>query len=197
MKKVQLNLLAAGVLALSLGACSSTNTDTTTATTTEPVTTTAPTTGTDASATSPATDANSFPVMAASSDLFETRSSELAGSRALHPAVRIFAKIMRDDHGKTSEELRSLAAKKNITLPTTMLPVHQRLMEPMNEVNIGEKFDKRYMEAQITVHEQAITLYENAVTNEQDADWRAFAGRVLPRLRDHLVLAKKAKDALD
>ena len=197
MKKFQLNLLAAGVLALSLGACSSTNTDTTTATTTEPVTTTAPTTGTDATATTPATDANSFPVMAASSDLFETRSSELAGSRALHPAVRIFAKMMRDDHGGTSEELKSLATKKNITLPATMLPVHQRLLEPMSETGIGEKFDKRYMDAQIDAHEEAITVYENAASKEPDAELRAFAGRRLPKLRDHLVMAKKAKDSLD
>ena len=195
MKKSILPFLAAGALVCSLGACSSSNTATSSGTATS--TTTTPTTGTDGTATSPATNANSFAVMAGSSDLFQFQSNELARSRALHPSVRIFAKMMRDDHGGTSEELKSLAAKKNITLPATMLPVHQRLLEPMSETGIGEKFDKRYMDAQILAHVEAIKVYENAASKEPDPELRAFAGRVLPKLRDHLVLAKKAKDALD
>ena len=192
MKKSILPFLAAGALVCSLGACSSSNTATSSGTGTS--TTTAPADGT---ATSPATNANSFAVMAGSSDLFQFQSNELARSRALHPSVRIFAKMMRDDHGGTSEELKSLAAKKNITLPATMLPVHQRLLEPMSETGIGEKFDKRYMDAQIIAHVEAITVYENAASKEPDAELRAFAGRRLPKLRDNLVLAKKAKDSLD
>ncbi|KAA9325635.1 DUF4142 domain-containing protein [Adhaeribacter soli] len=134
MKIALLPFLAAGMLTFSLGACSSTKTD-------------------SGAVTTQATETYSFPEMAASSDLFETRSSELAQARGINPAVRIFAKLMLSEHGSYSEELKSLAAQKNITLPTTMLPVHQRLMEPMTELNIGEKFDKRYMDGQIKAHE--------------------------------------------
>ena len=195
MKKSLLPFLAAGALVCSLGACSSSKTPAPSATSS--ATATSPGGSSETLATNPGLDENSFPVMAASTEMFMVRSSEIAGPRAVNPAVRIYAKLMRDAHKDNTEELNSLAARKAITLPTTMLPVHQRLMEPMSELNIGEKFDKRYLEAHITAHEQAITLYENAVTNEPDADLRAYAGRVLPRLRDHLVMAKKAKDALN
>ncbi len=155
MKNSIYSFLATGVLVCSLGACSSTNTETGTATTTEPVSTSAPSTqaaASDPDATStPAMGANSFVTMAASSDMFEVQSADLARTRALHPAVRVYAKVLRDDQGKGSKELESLAAKKNITLPTTMLPEHQRLLAPLSEANIGEKFDKRFMNAQITI----------------------------------------------
>ena len=183
MKKSLLPFIAAGVLVCSLGACRSTNTGTGTSTTSP--------------ATTPSIYRNTFPVMAASFDLFEIQSSDLARTRALNPAVRIFAKMMRDHHGESSEELRSLAATKNITLPTTMLEAQQELMEPMNEVGIGEKFDRRYMDAQITAHERAISLFENAAIKETDAELRNFASRMVPKLYDHLALAKKAKDALN
>ncbi|MBK0402778.1 DUF4142 domain-containing protein [Adhaeribacter sp. BT258] len=197
MKKSLLPFIAAAALVYSLGACRSTNTDTST-TTTEPVNTSTPaTSGTNASATSPAKEANSFVALAASFNQFELRSSELAGARALHPAARVFAKLMRDEHREKAETLKTLATKMERDLPATLLPEHQRLMEPMNEVNIGEKFDKRYLDAQIKAHEEAITLYENALTGEINEDLLAFARQGLPKLRDHLVLAKKAKDALD
>lgn len=179
MKSNILSVLAAAILAFSFSACSSSKTNSSTGTQTA------------------ASETHSFPAMAASSDMFERQSSELAKTRALNPAVHIFAKLMRDHHEETANELKTLAAGKNITLPTAMLPVHQRLMAPLNETGIGEKFDRRYMDAQITAHEQAITLFENASRNETDPELRAFASRVLPKLRDHLVMAKKAKDALD
>lgn len=198
MKISILPFLGAGVLAFSLGACSSTNTETSTAnTTTETVPTTDTQTQTGTAATSPANEANSFLALAASHNQFEIQSSELAGSRALHPAVRVFAKLMRDHHRYNSETLKTLAAKMERPLPTTLLPEHQRLMEPMSEVSIGEKFDKRYMDAQIKAHEDAIALYENALTAEVQEVLLAYIRENLPKLRDHLVLAKKAKDALD
>lgn len=197
MRKRFLAGLAAATLVWGLGACSSTNTDTTTGTPAETVPATSPTTGTDATSTTPANEANSFFALAASHNQFEIRSSELAGSRALHPAVRVFAKLMRDHHRENAEALQTLAGKLERTMPTTLLPEHQRLMEPMSEVNIGEKFDKRYMDAQIKAHEDAIALYEKALTAEINEDLLAFARQGLPKLRDHLVLAKKAKDALD
>ncbi len=45
--------------------------------------------------------------------------------------------------------------------------------------------------------EEMIRFFENAAANEPDAELRAMAAQALPKLRDHLVLAKKAKDALD
>ena len=198
MKITILPFLAAGVLAFSLGACSSTNPETSTAnTTTETVPTTDTQTQTGTAATSPAKEANSFIALAVSHNQFEIQSSELAGSRALHPAVRIFAKLMRDHHRDNAENLKTLAAKMERPLPTTLLPEHQRLLEPLREANLGEKFDKRYLDAQIKAHEEAIALYENALTAEINEDLLAFARQNLPTLRDHLVLAKKAKDALD
>src|SRR5688572_1304134 len=213
MKKRLVPFIAAGALIWGLGACSSTSTETTTDATAETVTTNDPQSATragetgvandinsnaaDAEAAATATDTASFPMMAASSDLFETLSSQMAQTKGSHAEVKNFAQHMLSEHGKTTAELKSLASRKNITLPTSLLPMHQRMLTPLNEATDAKKFDERYMDAQVTAHQQAVSLFEKASKSEADPELKAFAAKTLPALRMHLDMAKKTKDLVD
>lgn len=206
MKNVTLTLCAAGLFALGLGACSSTNTsteDTATTKTAESITAQDPSAaartrevnrGTEMAADM---DTTSFPMMAASSEMFEKVSSELVQTRGSNQEVKNYAQHMITEHAKTTQELQSLVARKNITMPTSLAPAHQRMLNHLNDSKDTRKFDERYMEAQVMAHQQAVALYEDASKNEADADLRAFAAKTLPALRMHLDMAKKAKDAVD
>ncbi|MBK0402777.1 DUF4142 domain-containing protein [Adhaeribacter sp. BT258] len=215
MKKSLLSIFAAGALVWGLGACSNTATETTTASTAETVTTNDPesatragevgvgnemnrnTGGAEATATTITLDTTRFPVMAASSDMFETLSSELAQQRASNAEVKSYAQHMIDEHNKTSSELKSLASRKNITLPTSPIPMHQSVLESLANTTDSRKFDERYMEEQVKAHQQAIIVFENASKKETDPDLKAFAAKTLPALRMHLDMAKKTKDLVD
>jgi putative membrane protein len=210
MKKSLLSVFAAGALAWGLGACSSTSTENTTNSTPAVVTTNDPESATragevgvafetnpDAGAIATTLDTTRFAVMAASSDLFETLSSEMEQQRGANAEVKNYAQHMIDEHSKTSNELKSLAARKNITLPTSPILMHQQKLELLNSSKDSRKFDERYMEEQVMAHEQAITVFEKAAKKEPDPDLRAYAARTLPALRMHLDMAKKTKELVD
>ncbi len=48
--------------------------------------------------------------MAASSDMYEIQSSQMAASRAQNPAMRNFAQMMITDHTNTSQQLMAAAS---------------------------------------------------------------------------------------
>jgi putative membrane protein len=206
MKYSTLTIFAAAVITFGTGACSSTSNsteDNTTTKTAESITSQDP--SADArtrevnkeSEMAADMDTTSFPVMAASSDMFEKLSSEMVQTRGSNQEVKTFAQHMITDHSKTTEELKSLTAKKSIMLPVGLAPMHQRMLNHLNDSKDTRKFDERYMEAQVMAHMQAVALYETASKTESDPDLKAFAAKTLPALRMHLDMAKKTKDIVD
>ena len=195
MKDLSLTMLAAGALFLGISGCSSSTTETTTTSTAEGVTetTTTPTdTGADAS-TAPL-DSTSFHALAASSDIFEVLSSVQAKAKAQNAEVKKFAEQMITDHTKTSDELKQIAAKRYLGLPTVALARHQRMLDELTNEEDMDEFDDEYMSMQVKVHSQAVELFESAAENETDPELKAFAVRHLPHLRMHLDNAKRIKD---
>src|SRR5690242_3779496 len=51
--------------------------------------------------------------------MMEVELGQLAEKNGSSPAVKNFGKMMVTDHSKLNDELKDLAAKKNITLPTS------------------------------------------------------------------------------
>jgi len=65
-------------------------------------------------------DGSKFAVSAADAGLMEVQLATLALSKATSGKVKEFAQMMLDDHTKANEELKALAQKKNITLPSSL-----------------------------------------------------------------------------
>ncbi len=192
MKKIKIFVLVFSSILYGVG-CSSSNTDSAAGnTTSEEVATDA---ATGATTTQPL-DTTSFPVMAASSDMFEILGSQQAQQKATNAEVKRFAEQMITDHTQTSTELKSIAEAKNMLLPAAPLPMHQRMITAISTEDAKE-FDEEYMEAQVLAHQQAVTLFETASTNEANPELKAFAAKHLPHLRMHLDMAKQVKDKVD
>ena len=195
MKDLSLTMLAAGALFLGISGCSSSTTETTTTSTAEGVTETTTTpTYTDADASTAPLDSTSFHALAASSDIFEVLSSVQAKAKAQNAEVKKFAEQMITDHTKTSDELKQIAAKRYLGLPTVALARHQRMLDELTNEEDMDEFDDEYMSMQVKVHSQAVELFESAAENETDPELKAFAVRHLPHLRMHLDNAKRIKD---
>lgn len=139
-----------------------------------------------------ATKADSFMMKAAMSDMFEIMSSQTALQKSSNEEVRRFAQMMIDDHTRTSEELKALAASKNVTLPTAMSGKQQSMVSKMNAAAAGMEFDREYMKAQVKAHEDAVKLFQKQANDndEEDADAKAFAAKHLPALQGHLTMAR-------
>ena len=186
-------MLAAGTLFLGISGCSSSTTETTTTSTAEGVTETT-TTPTDTDVSTAPLDSTSFHALAASSDIFEVLSSVQAKAKAQNAEVKKFAEQMITDHTKTSDELKQIAAKRYLGLPTVALARHQRMLDELTNEEDMDEFDDEYMSMQVKVHSQAVELFESAAENETDPELKAFAVRHLPHLRMHLDNAKRIKD---
>jgi putative membrane protein len=133
-----------------------------------------------------------FMNFAAVSGLFEIRSSEMAIQKATTAQVADFANQMVADHTAQDQELKTLATRKNITLPGALTEEKQAIINRLNGLN-GTAFEKEYMNAQVQSHEETVANFEKASNEARDADIKAFAAKYLPALRMHLEEARATR----
>lgn len=137
-----------------------------------------------------------FAVKAANGGLTEVRAGEMAQEKATNQRVKDFGAMMVQDHGKANEELKTLAAQKNITLPSAPGEDHQEKIDDLN-AKTGAEFDKEYMDMMVDDHQKDVDLFEDAAENSEDPDIQAFAAKTLPTLKKHLEQAKTIQEELE
>ncbi len=141
-------------------------------------------------------EASQFMVKAANGGMMEVELGSLAKDKATNPQVKEFAAMMVTDHSKANDELKSLAATKNFTLPATMDSDHRDHITDLSN-KTGKDFDKAYMDMMVDDHKKDIDLFEDITKKDNvDADLKAFATKTLPVLKKHHEAAKKIHDAL-
>jgi len=127
--------------------------------------------------------------------MLEVDLGRLAVDRAQSPEVKQFGQRMIDDHTQINHDLDSLAGSKNVPLATALdddgRSEHQKLAALS-----GADFDRQYMDAMVTYHEQDIAAFRGEAENGKDADVKAFAARTLPTLQDHLQMAHQTEATL-
>ncbi len=126
---------------------------------------------------------------AAESGIFEVDAGNQAQQKASNQQVKDFGAMMVKDHTAANDQLKSLAASKNISLPTTA-SVSQMAQKGKLDVLAGDTYDESYIKGQISAHHEAIALFKKEAASGQDADAKAFAQSTLPTLQKHLKAAK-------
>lgn len=138
---------------------------------------------------SPAT--GDFVSGAASGDLFEIQSSELALKQG-DAATRNFARQMITDHQKTSNELKNLVQTKKIdvTIPDTPNSSQQSMLDKLAKLN-GAEFDKQYRQDQTSAHKDAVSSFQRYAKSGDDPDLKQWAEKTAPVLEHHLQMAQE------
>ena len=132
---------------------------------------------------------NKFWMTAAQGGVAEVELGRIAQTKAANPEVKNFARMMVEEHTRANEELKSLAAKKNVTLPTTMNSGNQATLTELQGL-VGADFDREYVNAMVDNHEADVQLYESQAADDGDPEAKAFAAKTLPTLRKHLEMIK-------
>ena len=104
--------------------------------------------------------------------------------------VKQFGQRMADDHSKASSELSSLAAQKNVTLPTSLDQRHQDDVDRLSKLS-GAAFDREYMTMMVQDHIEDVAEFQREAASGEDADVRGWAGRTVPTLQQHLQMAQQ------
>ncbi len=131
-----------------------------------------------------------FVTMAGLGGLAEVQMANLALQKATNADVKAFAQRMSTDHSKSNGEIAEFATAKGLALATELDGDPESALEHLSSLS-GAEFDKAYMQHVIEDHERDVAAFDKASTSASDADLKAWAGRTLPTLKEHLELAKQ------
>lgn len=135
-----------------------------------------------------ATDTD-FATKAAQAGMAEISTGHAAETKGQSAAVKAFGTKMIGDHTKAADELKNVAAKSGVKLPTTTSAEQKEAAEKLAKLK-GAEFDKAYAEQAVKDHEEAVALFKNEASAGSDAGLKSFAQQTLPTLEEHLRMAK-------
>ena len=138
---------------------------------------------------SAAKDSTKFANKAAEGGMAEVALGKLAFERASNPAVKEFGQRMVMDHTAANNELKAIAAKKKIQLPTDLDSNEKSTLEKLGKLS-GAEFDKEYMSDMVKDHEADVDEFKTQADKGNDPDVKAFAAKTLPTLQSHLQMAR-------
>jgi predicted outer membrane protein len=130
---------------------------------------------------------------AASSNLFEIQSSQLALEKAQQNQVRQFAQRMVQDHTAAGDKLK--AAAQGQTVPTPLDQQHTQMLQTLRGAS-GAGFDRNYAQMQVTAHREAVSLFDRYAQSGDDQQLKQFASQTLPTLREHLQSIEQIQRSL-
>lgn len=132
----------------------------------------------------------SFVMKAASGGMAEVMLGQLAQKNGSAPAVKEFGKKMETDHSKANDELKTIASKNSITLPSAPGPAEQATYNRLSKLS-GAAFDKAYADDMVKDHQEDIAEFKKEASSGQNPDIKAFASKTLPTLEEHLKMARE------
>src|ERR1700704_5139203 len=98
-----------------------------------------------------------FMKKAAKGGMMEVAMGKLAEQKAQSDDVKSFGKRMVADHSKANDELKKIAAEKNVKLPA-------------KEPTVSWSSDKAYMDMMVKDHEKDLAEFKQEASNGSDPD---------------------------
>jgi len=124
-----------------------------------------------------------FMKKAAKGGTMEVAMGQVAEQKAQSEDVKSFGKRMVTDHGKANDELKSIASKKGVQLPS-------------KEHNTKWTSDKAYMDMMVKDHEKDLAEFKEEASGGSDPDLKKFADDTAKMVQEHLDLAKETQGKL-
>ena len=124
-----------------------------------------------------------FMKKAAKGGMMEVAMGKMAEQNAQSDDVKSFGKRMVTDHSKANDELKSIASKKGVQLPS-------------KEHSGKWTSDKTYMDMMIKDHEKDLAEFKEEASSGSDPDVKKFADDTTKIVQEHLDLAKETQGKL-
>ncbi|MFT3704800.1 MAG: DUF4142 domain-containing protein [Agriterribacter sp.] len=138
---------------------------------------------------------SNFLVKAADGGMAEVDAGKLGEQKAMNKEVKSYAAMMVKDHGAANDEVKALASKLNITLPTGTSEDNSKNVTALSEKK-PKDFDKDFMDKMIDDHKKTIDLFKDASDDDIDTDVKTFIDNTIPKLQAHLDSAEAIKKTL-
>ena len=137
-----------------------------------------------------AADSDDFVEDASAKGVAEIEAGKLAIEKGTSADVKTFAEQMIKDHTEANKQLADIAAAKKLEISDNAM-LMDKAKAMILELRGAKSFDQAYANNQVVAHEQTIKLFEEEAANGKDAELKAFATKMLPKLKMHHEHAKK------
>jgi len=137
-----------------------------------------------------------FMTAAASAGMMEVQAGQIALQKGISQEVKDFGQQMITDHSSANDQLKTLAAQKNVELPVALGNNDQQKIDILNKVD-AKDFDKTYIKMMVKDHSAQVDKFQSEVDHPDDADVKTWAQNNLPMLLHHLETAKTDRDIVD
>ena len=124
-----------------------------------------------------------FMKKAAKGGMMEVTMGKVAEQNAQSDDVKSFGKRMVTDHSKANDELKAIASKKGVQLPS-------------KEHSVKWTSDKAYMDMMVKDHEKDLAEFKGEASGGSDPDLKKFADDTAKMVQGHLDLAKETQGKL-
>jgi putative membrane protein len=124
-----------------------------------------------------------FMKKAAKGGMMEVAMGQVAEQKGQSEDVKSFGKRMVTDHSKANDELKSIASKKGIQLPT-------------KEHTTNWTSDKAYIDMMVKDHEKDLAEFQEEASSGSDPDVKKFADDTAKVIQEHLDLVKQVQGKL-
>jgi len=119
---------------------------------------------------------------AADGGITEVELGRLATEKGGDDDVKDFGNEMVKDHSKSNDNLKEVAAKMNVTLPSEISAKHHAAVEKMSGLSGGD-FDEAYVAAMVTDHEKDIAKFEKADKEVKNPELKKFIEDARPTMQ--------------
>ena len=196
--------IVAAALSIFMG-CNSGNSDETTTTTSDtignsPGANTSGTIGGDSAGlvnTPPTNDANAmmtdtgFISKNIMDNMTEIEMSKMGRDRGKSAQIKKVANQLITDHTQILNDLKSLASKKQVSVPSgNRISGDTSMMASMRSAT-GADFENSWAGQMLTMHQAKVAELQNALNQTQDADIKAAINKALPKIQAHTEMLSK------
>lgn len=129
-----------------------------------------------------------FMMSAAHSDQNEIQFSKMALAKGVSGTTKAYANQMITDHTKSSANLKPIAAKAGVTLPTDMDADH-KAMAPQMEKLSGKAFEEKYLQQMVTDHQKTANTLKAHQQMTKNTQLQGWITTTLPVVESHLKMA--------
>lgn len=135
--------------------------------------------------TAPHKDDPEFMMSAAHSDQNEIQLSRLVLEKGATGVAKEHANMMIKDHTKSTADLKALAQKKKVTLPTDMDAEHKAIAEEMKQLS-GKQLEQRFLQQMVTDHQKTLNTMQAHASMTEDTELKGFITKTTPVIQKHL-----------
>ena len=130
-----------------------------------------------------------FATKAAQGGMAEVEMGNLAQQQGSSDQMKDFGRKLVQDHTRMNNDLKDIASRENITLPTEISADQRKTIDRLSKLS-GAQVDREFAKESVNDHKEDISEFQKEASSGENQSLKNFASSNIPVLQDHLNMAE-------